>query len=114
VQQLQTLDGWDPVRSYQAVFFAYALIGAVNFVLVFSLSPQIELPGDESQKASLGGEGEEEPLISDREVDIGNGVSEMREKRSLLPNISKESRAIIFKLCCLFAVDSLASGLVPA
>ena len=33
--------------------------------------------------------------------------------RSLLPSISTASRKTLFKLCLLFAVDSLASGLVP-
>ena len=33
--------------------------------------------------------------------------------RSLLPAISKESAALVFRLCLLFALDSFASGLTP-
>ena len=112
VQHLQTLDGWDQIHSYQAIFFAYAVLGAMNFLVTFFLSNEVELYGRKEQRSSSGSE-DEEPLIS--EVEDGEGGEErIGEKRSLLPNISKESRAIVFKLCCLFAVDSLASGLVPA
>jgi hypothetical protein len=33
---------------------------------------------------------------------------------NLLPPISPESRALVLKLCLLFAIDSIASGLAPA
>ncbi|KAH7323548.1 MFS transporter [Rhexocercosporidium sp. MPI-PUGE-AT-0058] len=112
VQHLQTLDGWDQIRSYQAIFFAYAVLGAINFLVTFSLSNEVELYGREEQRSNSSSE-DEEPLMSEME-DGEEGEERVREKRSLLPNISKESRAIVFKLCCLFAVDSLASGLVPA
>jgi len=35
-------------------------------------------------------------------------------KKSIWPQISPSSRSILVKLCLLFAIDSLASGLVPA
>lgn len=114
VQHLQTLDGWDQIRSYQAVFFAYAVLGAVNFLVTFSLSHEVELYGREEQRSNDDSE-HEQPLLVDMEnEDDARAAENGREKRGLLPNISKESRAIVFKLCCLFAVDSLASGLVPA
>ena len=112
MQHLQTLDDWDQIKSYQAVFFAYAILGAVNFLVTFSLSNEVELYAREEQGSKDGSE-DEEPLMSEMQ-DGEEGEPGLREKRSLLPNISKESRAIVFKLCCLFAVDSLASGLVPA
>ncbi len=86
----------------------------MNFVLVFSLSPQIELDGNGVDRSDLGSDEENERLISDNGADTAGGADDTVQKRSLLPDISRESRAIIFKLCCLFAVDSLASGLVPA
>lgn len=55
--------------------------------------------------------GEEDALLPGVETEQSQ---ELEKKKSLLPKISRESRGIIFKLCCLFAVDSLASGLVPA
>lgn len=79
--------------------------------LPFSLSNEVKLYGGEEQRSNDGSE-DEEPLIS--EMEDAEGVPRLREKRSLPPNISKESRAIVIKLCCLFEVDSLASGLVPA
>jgi hypothetical protein len=114
VQHLQTLEGWDQVRSYQAVFFAYAGLGAVNVLLSFTLSGKVELWGHEQKKVRRGSD--EEPLlqVDEAETDSGNEVTVAKEKRSLFPRISRESRGIIITLCLLFAVDSLASGLVPA
>jgi hypothetical protein len=98
------------VRSYQAVFLGYAGLGFLNVLLTCVLSSRVELPEHEDQKDS---DGEEEPLLSD--TDSTNDVSVAKNKRrSLLPRISKESRIVLFKLCLLFALDSLASGLVPA
>lgn len=37
-----------------------------------------------------------------------------KKTKSIWPQISPASRAILLKLCLLFAVDSMASGLVPA
>jgi hypothetical protein len=59
---------------------------------------------------------DEEPLlqVDEAETDSGNAMTAVKEKRSLFPKISRESRGVILTLCVLFAVDSLASGLVPA
>lgn len=98
------------MRSYQAVFLGYAGLGLLNMLLTCVLSSRVELPEHEDQKDS---DGEEEPLLS--VTDSNNAISVAKEKRrSLLPKISRESRVVLFKLCLLFALDSLASGLVPA
>jgi MFS family permease len=110
VQHLQTLEGWDPIRSYRAVFLAYAGFGFVNVMLACFLSSKVEA----EKHVYLGNDPEEEtetePLLN------GNESTAKSESAAveLLPKISKESQAIVFKLCLLFAVDSLASGLVPA
>lgn len=111
VQELQRWEGWSPVRSYRAVFMAYAGLGFFNLLLSCVLSSKVELYGHEEQKDS---DGEEEPLISASESDSHNDLAVMKVKRSLLPRISKESRMVLLKLCLLFSLDSLASGLVPA
>lgn len=113
VQELQMGRGWNPVSSYRAVFLAYAGLGFLNLMLTFVLSSRVELHGYEGQIAVGDSSVEEEPLISS-ETDSTNEMTVMKEKRTLLPRISRESRVVLVKLCMLFAVDSLASGLVPA
>lgn len=95
------------------MFLVYAVLGFLNFVLSWTLSSKVELHGHESLVPVMGGD--EEPLLSGGENDSEDEIAPLaREKKSLLPRISKESRTVLFKLCILFAVDSLASGLVPA
>jgi hypothetical protein len=110
VQKLQSRERWSPVRSYQAVFLAYAGLGFLNLLLTCTLSSRVELHGHDEQKDS---DDESESLISGIDTDSNHEMAG-KEKRSLLPKISKESRIVLLKLCLLFALDSLASGLVPA
>ncbi len=115
VQRLQSLKGWDNIRAYRAMFFAYASLGLLNFVLACTLSNEVELKKNETGKVDEEEDRESELLLPDgqreRTVDL---PWRQRRPGTLLPKMSKESRAIVLKLCCLFAVDSLASGLVPA
>jgi MFS family permease len=109
VQELQTGWGWSPVKSYRAVFLAYAVLGLMNFLLSRVLSSKVELHGHTPAAASIS---EDEPLLSESRAGSGNEAAVVKEKRALLPRISKDSRPVLLKLCLLFAVDSLASGLV--
>jgi MFS family permease len=111
VQRLHTFEGWDQIQSYRAVFFAYAGLGVANMVLTCVLSPKVEAETHHIINVDLGGATETEPLLNSRETE---GAVIAVERKSLLPKISNESRAVVIKLCLLFAVDSLASGLVPA
>lgn len=111
VQELQRWEGWNAVRSYRAVFLGYAGLGFLNLLLTCVLSSRVELHGHEEQKDS---DRAGEPLIPGPDDDLTNEILAVKEKRSLLPKISKESRIVLLKLCMLFALDSLASGLVPA
>jgi hypothetical protein len=118
VEELQRREGWSPVRSYQAVFLAYAGLGFLNLLSTFMLSSMVELHVHDEQKDSddeqKDSDDESEPLISGSDTNSNHEMTMVKEKRSLLPKISKESRAVLLKLCLLFAVDSLASGLIPA
>ena len=117
VQELQEKAGWSPVQSYRAVFFAYAALGFVNFLLSWVLSSRVELWGHENRVAGVDSTSEEEPLVSGSDTDSNNGtisIAKEKKKITILPRITKESRIVLAKLCVLFSVDSLASGLVPA
>lgn len=99
------------MRSYQAVFFTYAMLGLLNFTLAWFLSPSVELHQPKIEAVDVVESDEEDALLPNADE---MQTQEPEKKRTIIPKISKESRGIIFKLCCLFAVDSLASGLVPA
>ena len=78
------------------------------------MTGKVELWGHEQKKVRR--ESDEEPLlqVDEAENNSANEVTTVKEKKSFLTKISKESRGVIMTLCVLFAVDSLASGLVPA
>jgi len=111
---MQNVWGWTPIRSYQTVFLTYALLGLLNFTLAWGLSTSVELHEPRVETVRSVEFDEDDPLLSREEIEISQDGQEFEKKRSLFPKITKESRGIVFKLCCLFAIDSLASGLVPA
>ncbi len=109
VENLQSREGWDAVRSYRIVFFAYAVLGLVKFFLTFFLSKGCEVEKEDQDTAGPASSSETSPLLAN-----DAGYRKQKAKKSLLPSISKESIVIVTNLCLLFAVDSIASGLVPS
>lgn len=100
---------WSAVRSYRVIFWGYAIVGMIKFLLAMSLSEAIE--ADDEKEIPTAVDPETAPLLS-------NNSEEPESKtkssiRGLLPKISVKSRAVILNLCLLFAVDSFASGLAP-
>ena len=125
VEKLQSINGWTPTRAYRIIFGFYAFLGIVKLVLSLMLSEKCE-PEPENQERHEAvelGAVEAEGLLSDDEEEVDNpsrpksthgAIPQAKKKKSVWPDISPSSRAILLKLCLLFAVDSLASGLVPA
>jgi MFS family permease len=108
VHTLQSKKSYDDVRAYRTMFFAYALIGVIKLVLALSLSKKCELEKDPKPREDP----ERAPLLGN-----GNGAAADRKppkpKRSLFPEISRESRIVFINLAILFALDAFASGLAP-
>lgn len=111
MRHLKTLDGWDQIRAYRMIFYAYAVLGLIKLCLALALSKKCE--ADKPEPTSRR-DPESTPLIA------GNGQNEIDSKptlgsrfRSIFPHVSVESWVIVTNLCLLFALDSLASGLVP-
>jgi MFS family permease len=98
--------GWNIIESYRTIFWGYAVIGLIKFCLALALSKACEL----EKKVEPATDPEVAPLL-------GNRVEDEEPKKSggwlmsKLPDISAESRIIVFNLCVLFALDSFASGL---
>jgi MFS family permease len=107
VHTLQSKKGWDDIRAYRTMFFAYAVIGVIKLALALSLSKKCEIEKDPKPQ----GDPERAPLLAN-----GDGAADHKPKKSkmsLFPKISKESRIIFVDLAILFALDSFASGLAP-
>ncbi len=99
--------GWEAIKAYKTVFWAYAIFGILKFLLTLALSRAVELekkstPVEDLETAPLLGDGAE-----DQEPKKSNWLS------SKIPTFSPESRTIVFNLCILFMLDSFASGLAP-
>ncbi|PSS07124.1 hypothetical protein M430DRAFT_45943 [Amorphotheca resinae ATCC 22711] len=99
--------GWPKIDVYRAVFWGYAVFGIIKLILTLALSKACE--AEKKQPAAPASDPETAPLLRD-------GAQEPKKKptfRSLLPEISADSRIIVFNLCLLFALDAFASGLAP-
>jgi MFS family permease len=107
VHTLQSLHGWDDVRSYRIVFLAYAMIGVVKFFLACALSKKCEAEETKAPQRDA----EATPLLANENEDEGERAS--KKRWALFPKISKESRAIFLSLALLFALDAFSSGLAP-
>jgi hypothetical protein len=99
---------WSSIDTYRTIFWAYAGIGLLKFILAFSLSKAVEA----EKKVAPVVDPETAPLL-------GGGSEDQEPKKkknfilSKLPEISPESRIIVLNLCILFALDAFASGLAP-
>ena len=100
--------GWEVVKTYKHVFWAYAGFGLIKLCLALALSKAIEV----EKKDTPSPDPETAPLLGDGAED-----EEPKKKKSWiaskLPEISPESRIIVVNLCILFALDAFASGLAP-
>lgn len=113
----QTLqdNGWTQIHAFRTVFWAYAVFGLIKATLSMFLSKRCELETPESevpanaQVADL--PDEQQPLLSaPASVPAQPESTSSKKKR---PMLSPESRRTVIKLCSLFFLDSLASGMVP-
>lgn len=101
---LEVSKGLNIIDAYRIVFFAYAALGVVKFLLACSLSKKVEAENTPAEPDPA-----TRPLLASQVVQEDS----QKAKKSMLPSISKESRVIVIQLCFLFALDAFASGLVP-
>ncbi|MCJ1450164.1 hypothetical protein MMC28_000493 [Mycoblastus sanguinarius] len=126
VQGLLSGGGWAEVSAYRVIFGIYAALGVIKLILSLLLSDKCEPEPEEQEYHEIVqlDAVEAEGLLSDEEDSAEEApktnkgksaptLPEFKRKTSIWPSISPASRSTLFKLCLLFAVDSLASGLVP-
>jgi hypothetical protein len=111
VEKLKNLDGWDLMSAYRAIFFAYAGLGLVKFVLALSLSSKIEVECDATENRNGSQDSEQAPLLADNRAQHLQRVTKRRIAFAF-PQISRQSIAIFINLCFLFGLDSLGSGMI--
>ena len=107
VERLQAGYGWDALQSYRFIVFGYALLGLNKLLSTFFLSGDCEVEQQKQDAETLDDPSETSPLIT------GGSIGLQKTESSLIPRISKKSSIILIKLCFLFLIDSMASGLVP-
>ena len=115
VETLQERHSWDAKDAYRLIFWAYSALGLVQFVLALLLGSGCEQEKTNPPTPTPNADAEAQPLLGDRHED-GDKVpiqSLSSTFRSLLPTLSRESSNMVVKLCLLFTIDSVASGLMP-
>lgn len=118
-------NGWTALESYRLVFWAYAVLGLIKFAFCQFLTERCE-PEREKPIPAQQADDEARPLLANGDDDRApNGHVEVPKPdkaqrdqkesifKNLLPKISRDSASFVWKLCLLFAVDSIASGLTP-
>lgn len=100
--------GWDELEAYRAVFWIYTAAGVGMAALTMGLSGKCERGGEEDAT------GERAPLLEGERRE--NTITEGKKKAKwwhAFSQISKPTRWTLGKLCSVFFLDSLASGMVP-
>ena len=123
IEALLQLGEMKELSVYRVVFGIYACLGIVKLALALMLSPNCEQESEHKTPHDTVelGRTEAEGLLSEDEDNSTHQKGRVDEapmmipkkKHSLLPNISSESRSVLLRLCLLFAMDSLGSGLLP-
>lgn len=124
VDTLQAREGWTDLDAYRAIFWVYTGVGCLKAIMTLFLSQECEHKDWTDGRSSPA---ETEPLLNGNANSNGDAGSEhpnsgaqspkpkKRTKRfwHSLTTISKPSRIVLVKLCSLFFLDSLGSGMVP-
>lgn len=120
IDQLQNKHGMSELEAYRAIFWIYTGIGCAKAILTLFLSRNCERDDWREDRVA---EGETEPLLQSNGNGNSNGATpgtqsapKKKQKKPFwhsLVSISKPSRLVLLKLCSLFFLDSLGSGMVP-
>jgi MFS family permease len=115
VDKLQS-KGWTAKESYHVLFWIYSACGVANMILTLFLSRKCEADSHSSQQKyqQVPQEEEQETRSSAQTHDRRPSTIPLiasQKKKSKFAQISKESRPVLYKLCTIMSLDSLASGM---
>ena len=120
---LQSQNSWTSVDAYHSLFWIYTVMGIVNALLVLLLTDACELSTTEDMYTQVP-QNEDETAGSANQDDAPETEQKTQSAKTLLSKttswftmrlaqISGPTRAIMYKLWFLLALDSLADGMVP-
>ncbi|KAF2874938.1 major facilitator superfamily MFS_1 [Massariosphaeria phaeospora] len=115
----------DAIKAYRMLFWGYAIFGALGCVLCLGLSERCEMKGEKVEMQERGG-----LLLEPMTPSTTDGFDDdqthesapaararhphlPQKKQSYFSQISKPTRAIMYKLWMLLSIDSLADGMTP-
>lgn len=116
--------GWTELQAYRAVFCLYGAVGVVKGVVTMLLSTRCEVDGGATHAYQPVGAKQNGPTVAtdDTEEDGDEEPAQSNSNARPLPQqkpkmgfaqLSNKTRFTLLRLCALFAIDSLASGMVP-
>jgi MFS family permease len=118
-QALQQKD-WSANASYRLIFWVYAAIGLIKAALTLALSRRCEvqppLPRSEARRERGEETEEDQPFLANgepREQEEAQPAPPTPKKKIVFSQLSRKSTLTLLRLCALFFLDSLASGMVP-
>ncbi|KAL3262169.1 hypothetical protein ABHI18_003038 [Aspergillus niger] len=111
INLLQVIWGWPYIPACRVIFFAYAAIGALKFLLSIALSSAVEAEKKKPARQSTN-EGERQPLLGDQTGNATPQEQQPQKKKSILFFLGdSEVVSLFLRLAILFGLDSFASGL---
>ncbi|KAI4699252.1 hypothetical protein J4E81_005146 [Alternaria sp. BMP 2799] len=119
VDNLQAIEGWTNLDAYRAIFWIYTGVGCVKALMTLFLSQKCEHSDWNDKRNKSAASVETEPLLNNDETenrDTATRDAAPKKPKKFwhsLSKISKSSRIVLIKLCSLFFLDSLGSGMVP-
>ncbi|KAG5358350.1 putative membrane protein [Yarrowia sp. B02] len=102
-------DGWTKLKVYRFMFAQYAFLAFLKLLLNYFLSDKCELRKRTEQEENPD---ESDPLL--RPTDHHDPTPSQSPKFSIWGTpLSRRSRQVVWKLCILFALDSMGYGFMP-
>lgn len=108
---LQETKHWDFVPACRVVFFMYAGVGAVKFLLTMGLSKKVEAEKKKAPTTTNGASETDPLLVSGSQEETVAVVPPKQRKLFYLPGVEAELVGLVTSLLLLFGLDSFGSSL---
>lgn len=105
ISSLQSLHGWNFIPSCRVIFYVYAAVGLIKFLLTLTLTRAVEAtPKAQEQEQN----GETRPLLQETTPAEQQPPA---PKKSLFSSLDQDLWSLMIRLFVLFGLDAFASGL---
>ena len=105
ISSLQSLHGWNFIPSCRVIFYVYAAVGLIKFLLTLTLTRAVEAtPKAQEQEQN----GETRPLLQETTPAEQEPPA---PKKSLFSSLDQDLWSLMIRLFVLFGLDAFASGL---